>query len=391
MGAKNYFVVTIIAAGICLAGLTDLRAQKIEMRDLLKPYDAVTKQPSLPKIIYGNPPSGSPTTKGDTEQPKAESAPSAERAVGQPSPTNNASPAISAPLDADQTASFDSRLYLLIGLLVAAAVFGVGRSLLHKQDVPPISLPRQPEEEIATPPKAVAPLPAQPLPREIVTAPQAAIRLPDKVLFVDVETTGVNDKDRVVSLAAILVETSGLGTNACNVSLLNIICDPGRNSHPGAREVHGLSDWLLRHQEPLAAHVDAFLSLFREADLIVAHNANFDISFIEREASLAGKQLPQKAIYCTMEAHRRRATGQSASLGAVAARIGLARAGRGHGALEDAWLAMMIYLDQQGCPHQIPFANLPSEFANLRPAPPQPEGPLPRRTRKSRALPQTSP
>jgi DNA polymerase-3 subunit epsilon len=70
----------------------------------------------------------------------------------------------------------------------------------------------------------------------------------------------------------------------------------------------------------------------------------------------------------------------------VARLLGLARVGQQHSALEDAWLAMRVYLSLFGCPHSFSFDALQTlEPTNLRAAPPMPDGPLPRRKRVSRS------
>ena len=215
-----------------------------------------------------------------------------------------------------------------------------------------------------------------------VPPPRLQPTLPSKVVFVDVETTGLTDSDRIVSFAAILLETQSLRAGKFTVSVIHVVCDPGKKSHPRAESVHGFSDWVLRHQDPFSKYAGEIESLLDEADLIVAHNANFDMNFINRELVAVGRRPPAKPIYCTMEGHRNLDRGGSASLTALASQIGLSRRGTNHGALEDAWLAMMIYLDQHECPFKFPLESLPSDIFNLKACPPQPDGPLPRRKRK---------
>ena len=88
-------------------------------------------------------------------------------------------------------------------------------------------------------------------------------RLPAIVAAVDVETTGLYSDDRVVTLGAWRVNTAELGGNALHPECLHIIADPGRKSHPRAEEVHGYSDWTLRHQQPFSEHaqIDGSFSL----------------------------------------------------------------------------------------------------------------------------------
>jgi len=116
---------------------------------------------------------------------------------------------------------------------------------------------------------------------------------------------------------------------------------------------------------------------------VVAHNADFDIGFYDREMQRAGRSPIAKPIYCTMNGYREQDFVGSASLAAICQSIGVARATRFHGALEDAWLAMRVYLwlNQRDVSGEIP-AEFTGQPSNMKPVPPLPAGPLPRRHRK---------
>jgi DNA polymerase III subunit epsilon len=102
-------------------------------------------------------------------------------------------------------------------------------------------------------------------------------------------------------------------------------------------------------------------------ELLVAHNAAFDLRFINRELRLSGLPALTRPVYCTMKGYRALELGGSASLSAVCRRIKLARAGDLHSGIEDAWLAMQIYLWLHGCPLQIRLrGSLPRSPSNLR-------------------------
>ena len=128
--------------------------------------------------------------------------------------------------------------------------------------------------------------------------------------------------------------------------------DPGRGNRRGAEQIHGFSDTALRLQDPFAVHAATVRRFLTSYELLVAHNAAFDLRFINREMRLSGLPALTRPIYCTMKGYRALDLGGSASLSAVCRHIKLARAGDLHDAIEDAWLAMQIYLWLHGCPLQ---------------------------------------
>jgi DNA polymerase-3 subunit epsilon len=181
--------------------------------------------------------------------------------------------------------------------------------------------------------------------------------VPSSVVFVDVETTGLTDHDRVVSLGAVWLSTASIGDGPFPVSFVHLIFNPERKCHPAAARVHGYSDRLLCQQETFAARAGFLRQYLNSAELIVAHNAIFDTSFINREFQYAGESSLNCPVYCTMEGCRERRL-PSAALEKVCEQIGIGRATRRHGALEDSWLAMMVYLWLNDRPCVRPFSDL---------------------------------
>lgn len=208
------------------------------------------------------------------------------------------------------------------------------------------------------------------------------MQLPARPIFVDVETTGLHGSDRVVSLGAILLDTATLRQPEWDVQAVHLVFDPGKKSHPRAEAVHGWSDWMLRHQDPFHTHVDTLADLFARSDRIIAHNASFDWRFISSEFQLAGRPAPTAVRFCTMVAWRDQVGGR-AGLNNVLAQMGLRRASEKHGAFEDAWFAMQVFLRLHGLPQ--PAGAIPLLApTNQRDVPPLPEGPLPRRRKRSK-------
>lgn len=131
------------------------------------------------------------------------------------------------------------------------------------------------------------------------------------ILFFDTETTGLPDKrspvsathqPHVVQLAAILTEDDG--TERASIS---IIVNPGVAIPEGASKVHGITDEVAAKYgvKPRVA-LTALRGLAMTADLVVAHNIEFDTFLVEvatdREGWPPHVILGMVRRFCTMEA-----------------------------------------------------------------------------------------
>lgn len=196
-----------------------------------------------------------------------------------------------------------------------------------------------------------------------------------QIIVLDTETTGVQRYDKIITLAAI--RTSEAGDDA---ELLYRCFDPRKDSHPGALSIHGWDDWTTRFQDLFADHATELHRWFSESDLLVMHNAEFDLHFVNREFRKCGLPPLSAPAYCTLQQARTQWPG-SAGLDACAKRLGLRRVTRKHHPLEDAFLTWNLYRHFNGAP-TIPSRDNWPEPENLRPAPPRPLGELPRRHAK---------
>jgi DNA polymerase-3 subunit epsilon len=191
--------------------------------------------------------------------------------------------------------------------------------------------------------------------------------LPASVAFCDVETTGLGIHDRIVSFGGIGMISRNLAKGRPDLEYVYLVFNPGTGNSRVAGQIHGFSDSALRLQDPFAVHAADVRCFLTSYELLVAHNAAFDLRFINREMRLSGLPALTTPVYCTMKGYRALELGGSAALSAVCRRIKLARAGDLHDAIEDAWLAMQIYLWLHGCPLQRRLrSSLPRTPSNLR-------------------------
>ena len=102
--------------------------------------------------------------------------------------------------------------------------------------------------------------------------------------------------------------------------------------------------------KPKFADIVADFLLFIGDDLIVAHNADFDLRFLNSELERIGRPpLSNERVIDTLALARKKHPGSSNSLDALCARYGVDRSHRvKHGALIDAEILAEVYIELTG-------------------------------------------
>ena len=162
----------------------------------------------------------------------------------------------------------------------------------------------------------------------------------------DTETTGLDPRDghRLVEFAGIeLVERVPTGRH------LHVYVNPGRSMPAEALAVHGLTEDFLA-DKPRFASVAGELQAFLEGATLVAHNASFDMRFLNFEFELCGRPAIGAArVVDTLDLSRKRFPGAKHTLDALCQRFGIDRSHRVlHGALIDAELLADVYVELTG-------------------------------------------
>ncbi len=164
-------------------------------------------------------------------------------------------------------------------------------------------------------------------------------------IILDTETTGLSAEggDRVIELGCVeLVGRKLTGRH------LHLYFNPGRDSHPDALRVHGITSEFLRDKPRFEDCAQQVLEYLRGAELVI-HNASFDVGFLNKELALAG--LPPLArhvagITDTLAMAKEMFPGKRNSLDALCDRLGVDNSGRTlHGALLDAELLADVYIN----------------------------------------------
>jgi DNA polymerase-3 subunit epsilon len=165
-------------------------------------------------------------------------------------------------------------------------------------------------------------------------------------IVLDTETTGLDPAEghRVVEIGAIEL-FNHLPTGRTFHRYLN----PGRPMPAEALAVHGLDDAFLRDKPPFEAVADDFLAFAADA-VLIAHNAMFDLRFLNAELARLGKPgLAVERIVDTRALALSRFPGAPSSLDALCRRFGVDNSARTkHGALLDSEILAEVYLELIG-------------------------------------------
>jgi DNA polymerase-3 subunit epsilon len=162
----------------------------------------------------------------------------------------------------------------------------------------------------------------------------------------DTETTGLDpyQGDRLVEIGCVEL-INGFPTGNSFHYYLN----PERDVPEGAFKVHGLSAEFLKDKPVFADVCEEFLEFVGDAPL-VAHNAMFDLGFINSELERCKKMLLQRErLVDTLMLARRRYPAGPNSLDHLCARYSIDTSRRTkHGALLDAELLAEVYVELTG-------------------------------------------
>ena len=163
-----------------------------------------------------------------------------------------------------------------------------------------------------------------------------------KEVILDTETTGLSVKEghRIVEIGCIELENF-IPTNNNFHCYLN----PERKVSEKALETHGYTDEFLSDKKKFKEIADDFLLYIKGKKLII-HNAEFDLSHLNNELKIAGKDLINNEIIDTVVLARDKFPGSSNSLDALCKRYRIDNSKREkHTALIDCDLLSKVYIN----------------------------------------------
>ncbi len=165
-------------------------------------------------------------------------------------------------------------------------------------------------------------------------------------IVLDAETTGLDPSEghRIVEIGCVeLCNTVPTG------NVFHRYLNPDRDVPDGAAAVHGLTASFLA-DKPRFADIASDLDAFIGDACIVAHNAGFDLAFLNAERlRIALPPITEDRICDTLAMARKKFPGAANSLDALCRRFAIDLSERGkHGALLDCRLLASVYIELRG-------------------------------------------
>ena len=164
-----------------------------------------------------------------------------------------------------------------------------------------------------------------------------------KEVILDTETTGLDVKDghRIVEIGCMELDNFVLTSKKFHCYL-----NPERKVSEQAFKVHGYTDTFLASQKKFSQIVEEFLEFIRDKKLVI-HNASFDLSHLNNELGILGKnKISTSNVIDTLELARKKFPGSQNSLDALCKRYKIDYSKRvKHTALIDCELLSKVYIN----------------------------------------------
>jgi len=175
-------------------------------------------------------------------------------------------------------------------------------------------------------------------------------------LVFDTETTGLHPftGDEIISIGAVVIEKGRINNDKTFYQLVN----PNRSISSFSRKITGINEEMLTAQPTIGPVIADFLQ-FAGPRIMVAHNAPFDLAFLNIKLSeITGRRIVNPVIDTVLLAKAIYPSYGDYSLENLAPRFGIDLSGRHH-ALADAHIAAALFLHLLTKLSEIDIINLP--------------------------------
>jgi DNA polymerase-3 subunit epsilon len=166
----------------------------------------------------------------------------------------------------------------------------------------------------------------------------------EREIIFDTETTGFGlEGGRILEIGCVEM-INRLPTGRTFHTYLN----PEMKIDWQSQKIHGITDEKVANAPKFATIAPSLLEFFADSPL-VAHNAEFDVNFVNAELTRAGMPLLTNPVVDTLVIARQKLPGQRASLDALCSFYNIDNSARTfHGALLDAQLLADVYIELMG-------------------------------------------
>jgi DNA polymerase-3 subunit epsilon len=125
---------------------------------------------------------------------------------------------------------------------------------------------------------------------------------------------------------------------------VTFLFNPEQPVEPGASAVNGYTWNKLKAYPTFAQRASQIRQMLDSADIIIAHNAKFDIGFLKMEFARCGINWTPKCVECTIEKAKKKLYATSYKLDNLTRILGLQNLrGRFHGSKEDTYMCKALY------------------------------------------------
>jgi DNA polymerase III subunit epsilon len=165
-------------------------------------------------------------------------------------------------------------------------------------------------------------------------------------IILDIETSGLDYKEghRVIEIGCIELNRKEVGSH------FHQYINPLKTLTEENMKIHGITNEFLEDKPLFEDVADDFLSFIQDS-FIIAHNANFDVGFLNHELEKISKPtIDQDRVVDTVVIARNRFPGQQVNLDALVKKLKVNSFidREFHGALKDAKILTDVYLELQG-------------------------------------------
>jgi len=165
-------------------------------------------------------------------------------------------------------------------------------------------------------------------------------------IILDIETSGLDFKEghRIIEIGCVELNRKEMGAH------FHRYINPLKTLTEENIKIHGITNEFLEDKPLFEDVADDFLSFIQES-VIIAHNANFDVGFLNHELEkISRPQIAKDRVVDTVVIARNRFPGQQVNLDALVKKLKVNSLvdREFHGALKDAKILTDVYLELQG-------------------------------------------